>query len=65
MEHARSMLGIAKLDKIFWAEDVSTTYFLVNRASTVSLGLKILKEVWSGKPFDYSFLCMFSCDAYI
>lgn len=65
IEQARSMLSTARLDKRFWAKVASTASFLVNKASTVSIGLKISKEVWFDKPLDYFFLCVFNCDAYI
>nr|CAD1834627.1 unnamed protein product [Ananas comosus var. bracteatus] len=64
MERARSMFSISKLDKRFSAKAVSTTGYLINQAPTKSLGLEIPKEVWNGKPVEYSYLRVFGCDTY-
>ena len=37
MERVRSMLGHAKLPKMFWAELLSTTTYVINRSPSVPL----------------------------
>jgi hypothetical protein len=58
------MLFNVGLDKEFWAEAVSMTYYLMNRSPTTFIECKTSEEVWSGKPADYSNLKVFSCPAY-
>ena len=65
MEHVRSMLSTAKFAKSFWAEAMNTACYLVNWSPIITLELKTPEEVWSDKPAVYSFLRVFSCDAYI
>ncbi|KAJ4979116.1 hypothetical protein NE237_009896 [Protea cynaroides] len=65
MDHVRSMWICAGIEQKFWAKAVCTTCYVVNHSPTTALDGKILEEVWSGKPVDYSFLRTFSCDVYI
>ena len=65
MKRIRSMMSTIKLDKKFWAEAAYPTCYLINRASTKSLGLEISEELWSGKLVNYSHLYVFGCDAYM
>ena len=60
-ERAKSMGLHARLPKIFWAEAVSTTAYLINRGPPVPLGLKILEEEWHGKEVNFSHLRVFGC----
>ena len=65
MERVSSMMSTAKLDKRFWVEAACTACYLINRAPTKSLGLKILEELWSGKSVNYFHLRAFGWDAYM
>ena len=55
----------AGLLKVFWAETVNTTSFIINRSPSSAIDFKIPKEVWSGKPVDYLSLKIFGCPAYV
>ena len=55
----------AGLPKVFWAETVNTASFIINRSPSLAIDFKIPKEVWSGKPVDYSSLKIFGCPAYM
>ena len=58
-EKARCIRLNAGLSKVFWAEAVNTTSFIINISPTTDNDFNILQEVWSGKPFDYSSLKIF------
>ena len=47
LEKARCVISNAKLTKDFRAEEISTTFFIVNRAPSTPLEFKIPEEVWS------------------
>ena len=47
-EHARSMRLHTGLPKTFWANDVSTAAYLINRGPSVPMEFRLLEEVWSG-----------------
>lgn len=64
-ERARSMRLHARLPKIFWVEATSTTTYLINRSSIISLELKLPEEVWSGKRVNLSHLKVFGCVSYL
>ena len=55
----------ARLHKSFWAEAMSMAFYLKNRSPRASLGRKVAKEVWTGKPIDLSNLKIFGCPAYV
>jgi len=63
LERAHCMLSNAGLGKEFWAEAISTGCYLVNRSPNTFIKCKTPKEVWSGKPTDYSNLRVFGCPA--
>ena len=65
LEKPCCMLSNAGLSKDFWAEEVSTACFLVNRSPSTAIEFKTPEEVWSGKPADYSNLRIFGCPAYM
>ncbi|GJR14960.1 retrovirus-related pol polyprotein from transposon TNT 1-94 [Tanacetum coccineum] len=48
MEMARSMLYEKKLPKMFWAEAVATSVYLLNRLATKAVSGKSPIEAWSG-----------------
>nr|GEW27349.1 integrase, catalytic core [Tanacetum cinerariifolium] len=64
MAFARCMHIFAGLSKQFRVKAVNTTSYLVNRSPLTAIGLKTPKEVWSGKPSNYSDLRIFSCPVY-
>jgi hypothetical protein len=55
----------AGLAKIFWADAVSMTYYLINRSPRAALDGKVAEEVWTGNEVDYSGLRVFGCPAYM
>ena len=55
----------AGLPKVFWAETVNTASFIISRSPSLAIDFKILEEVWSGRPVDYSSLKIFGCPAYV
>ena len=60
-ERASSMMIHCRLPKTFWADDVSTSAYLICRGPSTPLGFKILEEVWIGKELKYSHLRTFGC----
>ncbi|GAA0159881.1 hypothetical protein LIER_16561 [Lithospermum erythrorhizon] len=64
LERARCMLSNDGLERNFWAEAVSTTYYLINRGPHTGINLKIPYELWSEKSADYSNLRAFGCAVY-
>ena len=65
LERARSMLSNANPGKELWKEAVSTAGYLINRLPSMEIKCKILEEVWTGHPYDYSNLKIFGCEAYV
>lgn len=53
------------LPKIFWAEAVNSIVYLINRSSCSAINFKVLDEVWTRRPVDYSNLRIFGCPAYM
>ena len=53
------------LAKIFWADAVSMTCYLINRSLRSALDGKVAEEVWTGNKVDYSGLRVFGCPAYV
>ena len=66
LEHVRCMLSNAGLwDKHgLWAEAASVACYFINRSPNSAIDFKILEEVWTVKPVDYSNLRIFGCPAY-
>ena len=54
LERARSMLSNANLGQGLWEEAVSTAFYLINRSPSMEIDCKIMEEVWTGHPCDYS-----------
>ena len=64
LERVRCMLTSVGLKKVFWAEAVSTTTYLINRCLSTALDRNTPKEVWSGHPSNLDKLRVFGCVAY-
>ena len=66
LEKARCMLSNVGLwdHKVFWAEAVSTTCYLVNRSPHTSIDFQIPEEVWSSNLVDYLTLRIFRCPVF-
>jgi hypothetical protein len=47
-----------------WAKVASATCYLINHSPNSTIDFKILEEVWTSKPVDYSNLRIFGCPAY-
>ena len=58
------MLINTSLPKVFWAEAVATTTYLINRCPYRAIQIKTPEEMWTGRPADYSRLRVFGCTAY-
>ena len=58
------MLSNANLGQEMWAEAISTAGYLINRSPSMTINCKILEEIWTGHPCDYSNLKIFGCEAY-
>ncbi|KAG9450482.1 hypothetical protein H6P81_010447 [Aristolochia fimbriata] len=65
LERARCMRLLEELPKVFRAEAVNTTCYIINRSPSTAIELKTLEEVWTGMPVDYSNLRIFGCAAYV
>jgi hypothetical protein len=61
MEMAKSMLHEKGLPKVFWAEAVYTTIYLMNRCPTKAVWDKTLFEAWSGRKPSIKHLKVFGC----
>jgi hypothetical protein len=46
-------------------EAYNYAYFVTNRSPCKMIDFMVLKELWMGKPVDYSVLKIFDCPAYI
>ena len=55
----------AELPKVFWAETINTTSFIINRSPSPTIDFKIPEKVWLGRPVDYLSLKIFGCLAYV
>ena len=64
-EGAQCLRLNADLEKKFWVEAVNMTYYLINRSPKAALYGKVVKEVWTDSPVDYSGLRVFGCPAYV
>ena len=64
LERARSMLSHANMGQQLWEEAVSTAGYLINRSPSMEINCKIMEEVWTGHPYEYSNLKIFGCEAY-
>ncbi|KAH9755120.1 hypothetical protein KPL71_015668 [Citrus sinensis] len=64
-EQIRAMLRTAGLPNLLWAEAAKTVSYIVNRSPSTAIGLKIVVEMWTGKPADYSYLHAFGCLVYV
>ena len=64
-ERAICMRIQSRLPKVFWADAISTTAYLVNRGSSFPLGYQLPEEVWSGNEVNLSHIKVFGCASYI
>lgn len=64
LERVRCMLTSDGLKKVFWAEVIWTTTYLINRCPSTVLDMKTLEEIWLGHPPDLEKLRVFGCIAY-
>jgi len=62
---ARCMRIQSRLPKVFWADAISRTAYLINRGPSVPLDYQLLEEVWSGNEVNLSYLKVFGCASYI
>jgi len=53
------MLSNVRLTRTFWAEEVNTSCYLINRGPHTGINMKTRYELWYGKPADYSNLRAF------
>lgn len=65
LKRVRCMLVSDGLKKVFWAEVVVTTTYLINRCPSIALGMKKPREVWSGHPSDLDKLKVFGYVAHV
>jgi hypothetical protein len=65
VEKSRCMLNGARLGKEFWAEEVGTACYLVNKSPSSMLDDKNPQDVWIGKEPSLTHLKVFGCDAYV
>jgi len=65
LEKVRCMRLIRGLPNSFWAVVINDAYFVTNRSLSIEINFKVLKEVWSDKLFDYTFLNIFCCPRYV
>lgn len=59
MEKIRCKLSNFELPKIFWAEAIVTSYFLINHPLSTVIEKKTPEDVWSEKPSCYIGLKIF------
>ena len=64
-ERARSMRLHSGLPKIFWADTVNTTVYLINRGPSVPLEHRLPEEVWNGREVSLNHLKVFGCVSYV
>ena len=65
MEKARSMLSDTGLSLDYWAKEVDTTCYGVNRSPTMAPVDKNPYEVWVGKNPSVAHLEVFGCDSFV
>jgi len=64
-ERARCMRIQSGFPKVFWANAISTTTYLINRGPSVPLDYQLPEEVWYGNEVNLSHLKVFGCASYI
>jgi hypothetical protein len=65
MEKSRCMLNCARLGHEFWAKEMGTPCYLVNRSPSSSLDENDPHKVWIGKKHSLTHLMVFGCDSYV
>ena len=64
-ERAKIMRLLAGLPKMFWADSLNTTAYLINRGPSVPIGFKIPEEEWQGREISVKHLKVFGCVSYV
>jgi len=64
-EIARCMRIQSGLPKVYWADVISTTAYLINSGPSIPLGYQLLEEVWFGNEVNLSHMKVFGCPSYI
>ena len=59
------LLYSSGLSKHFYGEVVMTTCYLVNRTPSNAIDFKTPEELWFVKPFNYDYLRIIRCTAYV
>ncbi|WJZ90656.1 hypothetical protein VitviT2T_009786 [Vitis vinifera] len=65
VERARCLILNVGLEKKFWTEAVNMACYLINRSPRTALDGKVVEEVWTDSPVDYSSLRVFGCPTYM
>jgi hypothetical protein len=65
MEKERFILSGARLGQEFWAEEVGTACYLVNRSPASTLDEKTPQEVWTSKKPSLTHLKLFGYESYV
>ena len=65
MDRTRCMRFHAGFLLQFWADDVNTTVYLINKGPSSTLDGGIPEEAWEGNKVNYSFLRTFGCEAFV
>ena len=59
------MLAHAKLSKKFWAEELTTATYVINRSPSTPLDGDVPRRVWTGKDVSYEHLKVFGYLSYM
>lgn len=65
MEKVHCTLSNASLLKLFWTEDVSAAYFLINHLPSTSIDKRTPEKAQSGSHTSYSDMKICGCSAYV
>ena len=65
MEMARSLLKSMEIPRIFWAEAVRRSVYLLNRLPTKSMGYRTPYEGWNGRKPHLGHLRVFGCKGHV
>jgi len=65
LEKTRAMLKTKNLAKWFWAEAIKTACYVINLSPSTVIDLKMMMEMWTGKPANYSNLHTFGSPVYV
>ena len=65
LEHARSLRIHAGLPKQFWAYEVNTAVYMINREPSMPMNCGILEQIWTGNEVHLNHLRTFDCISYV